>query len=312
MNQHTHHDHEHPATFTEVIRQGFPASRLTQELAKYSARPDAGHPAARRPARAAAAVALAVRKDQAMLTDDEKNAFKAAVVQLVSEGKYGELIDHHMDMSHRMHGTMGVVGVFRFLGWHRRYLLEFERELQRVDQLLRPTATEVLSVPYWRWPTAFPAWMVGFLPANDPVSGGTPPPRTNAPPPDKATASDVSIILNGFAAQLPGVAVNNYVRFTYGLEGWGIRPDETSLPAHNHAHSWIGGIMDDTSTSPTDPIFWLHHCEVDRLWHIWQTANPGLHPPLAGADRVMDPWTESYDDLVEVSVLGYQFQSTLP
>jgi hypothetical protein len=26
--------------------------------------------------------------------------------------------------------------------------------------------------------------------------------------------------------------------------------------------------------SPNDPLFWLHHANVDRLWAIWQTM-PG-------------------------------------
>lgn len=24
-----------------------------------------------------------------------------------------------------------------------------------------------------------------------------------------------------------------------------------------------------------DPVFWLHHCNVDRLLHLWQCSNPG-------------------------------------
>ena len=66
--------------------------------------------------------------------------------------------------------------------------------------------------------------------------------------------------------------------------------------------------MNNSMTSPTDPMFWLHHCEVDRLWHIWQKSNSDLHPPLVGADRIMDPWDEAYDDMVDIAGLGYQFQ----
>ncbi|MFK5283783.1 tyrosinase family protein, partial [Lacticaseibacillus paracasei] len=54
----------------------------------------------------------------------------------------------------------------------------------------------------------------------------------------------------------------------------------TGLPAHNHGHSWIGGIMNNTVTSPTDPMFWLHHSEVDRLWQIWRQSNPAPGPNL--------------------------------
>ena len=28
-----------------------------------------------------------------------------------------------------------------------------------------------------------------------------------------------------------------------------------------------------------DPIFWLHHANIDRLWAQWQQAHPGQNPP---------------------------------
>jgi len=28
-----------------------------------------------------------------------------------------------------------------------------------------------------------------------------------------------------------------------------------------------------TMNSPDDPIFWLHHCNIDRLWHLWIDCN---------------------------------------
>ncbi len=67
--------------------------------------------------------------------------------------------------------------------------------------------------------------------------------------------------------------------------------------------------MNNTSTSPTDPIFWLHHAEIDRLWEIWRRANPTPGPRLIGTDRIMDPWAESYDDLLDLPALGYSYDS---
>ena len=67
--------------------------------------------------------------------------------------------------------------------------------------------------------------------------------------------------------------------------------------------------MNNTSSSPTDPIFWMHHAEVDRIWQVWRKANPTVAPPLQGADRIMDPWAESYDDLLETEKLGYSYDS---
>jgi hypothetical protein len=38
-------------------------------------------------------------------------------------------------------------------------------------------------------------------------------------------------------------------------------------------------------TSPNDPVFFLHHCNIDRLWWMWQKAHAGDAPylPVSGA-----------------------------
>ncbi|KAI1662837.1 tyrosinase [Daldinia decipiens] len=47
---------------------------------------------------------------------------------------------------------------------------------------------------------------------------------------------------------------------------------------HNNVHYWVGGDGGHMSQIPVatfDPVFWLHHCNLDRLFAIWQTLNPG-------------------------------------
>ncbi|MCJ1262334.1 hypothetical protein MMC22_002204 [Lobaria immixta] len=39
---------------------------------------------------------------------------------------------------------------------------------------------------------------------------------------------------------------------------------------HAVGHFVIGGLMDDSFTSPGDPAFYFHHAQVDRVWTIWQ------------------------------------------
>lgn len=55
---------------------------------------------------------------------------------------------------------------------------------------------------------------------------------------------------------------------------------------HNEVHNWTGGtryvsgskpkklesvgVMRHPVLSPNDPIFWVHHAEIDRLWWLWQ------------------------------------------
>ncbi|KAJ8126913.1 hypothetical protein O1611_g6723 [Lasiodiplodia mahajangana] len=46
---------------------------------------------------------------------------------------------------------------------------------------------------------------------------------------------------------------------------------------HNNIHYWVGGNGGHMSQIPVatfDPTFWLHHCNIDRLFAIWQAMNP--------------------------------------
>lgn len=66
---------------------------------------------------------------------------------------------------------------------------------------------------------------------------------------------------------------------------------------HDGVHVWIGdawefdalgnpgdgGHMTFPAVAVNDPVFWLHHCNVDRLWSIWQrkSPTPGYLPQVA-------------------------------
>ena len=63
---------------------------------------------------------------------------------------------------------------------------------------------------------------------------------------------------------------------------------------HNRVHVWVGGDM-LPSTSPNDPVFFLHHCNVDRLWEAWLTQHgrtylpPQTAPASLKGQRTNDP-----------------------
>lgn len=77
-------------------------------------------------------------------------------------------------------------------------------------------------------------------------------------------------------------ALGDYASFRYQLEGG----------PHGAVHSAIGGDMSPATSPngmcwlclltmvqeltpvPLDPIFFLHHTQVDRLWALWQQENP--------------------------------------
>src|SRR6201999_2204078 len=43
---------------------------------------------------------------------------------------------------------------------------------------------------------------------------------------------------------------------------------------HNVVHDAVGGnggLMADPDQAAADPIFWIHHANIDRLWFIWSS-----------------------------------------
>ncbi|MCX5211254.1 tyrosinase family protein [Kitasatospora sp. NBC_00240] len=69
------------------------------------------------------------------------------------------------------------------------------------------------------------------------------------------------------------------------LEGWIPKDPARPVHMHNQVHVWISGDM-APGTSPNDPVFFLHHCNVDRIWEGWMNRfgriyAPGMDLPAA-------------------------------
>jgi len=43
---------------------------------------------------------------------------------------------------------------------------------------------------------------------------------------------------------------------------------------HGTMHMAVGGWMGRFNTAGLDPIFYLHHCNIDRLWEVWLRRDP--------------------------------------
>jgi tyrosinase len=216
---------------------------------------------------------LCVRRDNRALTGDQQTRFLNAYTQINAMNALGPLVDIHANATHQMHTNP------RFLPWHRIYLLRMEELLQMVD----PT----VCIPYWKSSEeqAFPAWLLGFTP-NVNLSGG----------PHVVTRNIGGAFLPN-AASVAGVMGNGTFN-TFGPAVEGI---------HNSGHVWVGGSMSGILTAPTDPVFWMHHAEIDRLWAEWQAANPGQNPNLVGAAAIMDPWPEDEVATRDITALGYSY-----
>ncbi|KAI1861852.1 hypothetical protein JX265_009355 [Neoarthrinium moseri] len=56
-----------------------------------------------------------------------------------------------------------------------------------------------------------------------------------------------------------------------------------SLTPHSAGHAGVGGVMNDPTFSPGDPIFYLHHSYLDKLWWEWQKLDyPARLHDMAG------------------------------
>ncbi len=214
------------------------------------------------------------RQDSRALTADQQTRFLNAFSQANAMGALGPLVDIHANATHQMHSNP------RFLPWHHIYLLRFEELLQSID----PT----VCLPYWKASEeqAFPAWLSGFTPTVTLLGGPHLVTRNIGAFASLPTAADVATVM----------ANATFNPFGGGLEG-----------IHNSGHVWVGGSMGIITTAPADPIFWMHHAEIDRIWSEWQAANPGEHPPLAGSAATMDPWSETEVDTRDISALGYSY-----
>jgi len=67
--------------------------------------------------------------------------------------------------------------------------------------------------------------------------------------------------------------------FRNQVEGW-VDPNGPAL--HNRVHVWVGGDMSPAS-SPNDPVFFLNHCNVDRIWEAWMQKHGRIYLPDAKA-----------------------------
>ncbi|WP_329466675.1 tyrosinase MelC2 [Streptomyces sp. NBC_01431] len=254
---------------------------------------------------------MAVRKNQADLTTDEKRRFVAALLQLKRNGRYDTFVSTHNAFIMSDTDTGDRVGHRSpsFLPWHRRFLIEFEQALQSVDASV--------TLPYWDWTadrtaTSSP-WAADFL-------GGTGRSRDgqvmDGPFAQSAGGWNLNIRVDGrtylrralgaAVAQLPTRAEVDGVlaMTTYDMAPWNSASDGfrnhlegwRGVNLHNRVHVWVGGQM-GTGASPNDPVFWMHHAFVDKLWTQWQSRHPGSsYLPTAGTRDVVDlhdtmrPW----------------------
>lgn len=244
---------------------------------------------------------MIARKNVANLTAAERTAFADAVIALHGQPSQRGLANRYDDFA-RIHVDAMVVpfswghGGPAFTAWHRVLLAKFEEELRAIDDSVR--------IPFWDWTvdrtSTSPPWLGDFLGgdggATNPAgsqSGEVTTGRfrhsagdwtiTTGDPGTNDDAWDRPYLARGFgrradAPQLPTTTQQDgaldedlYSQFVFELE----------VTLHNLVHRWVNGQMIFRG-SPHDPVFWLHHCNIDRLWAVWMRGLPN-------ADRYTAP-----------------------
>ena len=158
--------------------------------------------------------------------------------------------------------------------------------------------------------------------------GGTTPYLTRAigtPPVLDPGATAKAMAATDFDTAPFDATSDQHTSFRQAMEGWRptfAQPDCTDgwqgllemlggVPEmHVLIHGVVGGASQSQS-SPNDPVFWLLHANIDRLWAQWQQTHPERFPAHAAGwtpRSKMWPWFDqpvlSFDD---TRALGYRY-----
>jgi hypothetical protein len=279
---------------------------------------------------------MGVRKNAKFLTPAERENFVKACVLMKADivnpaapaaDRYSRWDEaaavHQMIQVANAPGVVGTVnyghgglGSYSFLSWHRYFLYRFELQLQ--------SYVPGVMLPYWDWTNPSPLLTDTFLGPNGspgttvvsrgyfaPVKPGSPSNPTPLPGWWPASLAGWNLhaefgtaagpLTRNVGGSLPSVndlrtslARTTYSAFQNMLEsGAGLL---SGNQMHNGLHGYIGGHMSSPAVSPFDPIFYLHHCNIDRLWTMWQLDGHATLYPAAGANPqhgpndAMYPW----------------------
>jgi Common central domain of tyrosinase/Polyphenol oxidase middle domain len=96
-------------------------------------------------------------------------------------------------------------------------------------------------------------------------------------------------------------------------EGCGVSGTLEATP-HNNVHNIVGGLMGGTQ-SALDPIFMMHHCNIDRIWAVWNVNNQNSNDPLwtgmTFQNNFYNPdgsfYSPKVSDLYTPETLGYAY-----
>ena len=218
-----------------------------------------------------------------------------------------------------MHGTIGQRcqhGTFFFLSWHRMYLYWFERILRAAS------GDPNLTVPYWNY--ADPGSRALPEPLRLPADAAENPlyvfERSAAANRGDSASSTTTDHSNAFAQANFFHTVSGELSFggmrvsapTHSGNNRGL----LEATPHGSIHNWVGGRyrlsngttqpgwMATIKFAPRDPIFWLHHSNLDRLWQRWLEQGGGRANPTDDDNWMDDRFTFWDENGAQVVMTG--------
>jgi tyrosinase len=198
-----------------------------------------------------------------------------------------------------------------FLPWHRAYLYSFELSLRDASPGLSGFA-----LPWWDWTSraSHAHGIPAAYAASTEMGGGANPLHSAAVNPiaikqDLAEGEQIGATtvrqpdapghLPTLADVNKALALSDFLDFSGQVEN-----------IHNNVHVWVGGHMGEIPVAAYDPLFWAHHCMIDRLWRIWQLRHPGSAVPASLLGQALAPFSMTVSQTIDATSLGYDYAAT--
>jgi hypothetical protein len=170
-----------------------------------------------------------------------------------------------------------------FWSWHRMYLYYFERIVRKYSGIYG------WSLPYWNYSSSTQRQLPAVF--RDSTSS------LFVPNPNRPN------VWNTGAASLPAAHVNT----TSGMAQVNFYPGASSSlesNPHDNVHVDIGGWMGDIQAAAQDPVFYVHHANMDRLWNLWKAQGGGRVDPLTDNTWKNTPFTFFDENKTQVTLKG--------
>ncbi|MFZ1993085.1 MAG: tyrosinase family protein [Solirubrobacteraceae bacterium] len=190
-----------------------------------------------------------------------------------------------------MHGTrVGAVqplwngcqhGTWFFLAWHRMFIYYFEQIVRAA--VVQAGGSADWSLPFWDYGAGGQQATLPSAFRQSTVSGSPNPLFESLRAPGINTGLAVSPAVASATRALRAPRFVGTADFGGGITGVAQFSNSTGqleAQPHNVIHDAVGGnggLMADPDAAAADPIFWIHHANIDRLWFIWNT--PGHRDP---------------------------------